>query len=149
DVLHAVAVREHVLRDRALGPHGAGEDDPGLALLQDVGGAVADLGLRARVGGDVEAERLGVVEGGLPRVPHVVLDVVDAHERHVVVLRGLLGSLLEILGHRGPSSRVELDYTQARTWKTIRFSDPAGAAAQMETRERAAPALTLSGSYAY
>ena len=84
--LDAVAVR----RARSARPRGR----RGSALVstrrispwrEDVGGAVADARLRARVGMPREAERVLEVVRGLLRVPDPELDVVPALERHRVV----------------------------------------------------------------
>src|SRR6185436_7152925 len=56
------------------------------ALLEDVRDAVARAGLEPGVGDLAEAERVDVVEGRLERIADVELDVVDAVERHEVLL---------------------------------------------------------------
>jgi hypothetical protein len=66
---------------------GRGEEDADSALLHQVARSVAHPGLETRVGGLAEAERVGEEVGGLYAVPHVELDVIDAEQRHLVVLR--------------------------------------------------------------
>ena len=74
----AVAVR-HANRTISLSREAAGQHEPDVALLQDVGGPVADAGLgrRRRAG---EAERLLVVVGGLLGVADPELKVVPPVE---------------------------------------------------------------------
>jgi hypothetical protein len=86
DAPHAVAVLVRVARDLAVGAHPAGEHVADVVLLGDPCGTVADLGLRSRIGGDPEPERLRVVVRGLAGVPHPELDVVDPQEGEEVVL---------------------------------------------------------------
>jgi len=88
--------------------HRAREHEPDPALLEDVRGAVARAGLEAGVGDLAEAEGVHVVVGGLERVADVELDVVDAVERHEVVLRLAAGGGGggRLLGHGGVSSCV-------------------------------------------
>ena len=64
----------------------AREDEADAALLQDVGDVVAGPGLQALVGDVPEAERVGVEVRRLERVAHPQLHVVDAVQRHLVVL---------------------------------------------------------------
>ena len=77
--------------DLVVGRQRAGEHEPDAALLEHVRGAVAHAGLQPRVGDLLEAERVHVEVGGLDRVAHVELDVVDAVQRHEVVGAGGLG----------------------------------------------------------
>ena len=62
----------------------ARDDEPDLVLLEHVARAVAHAGLRPRVRGAVEAERVLVVERRLLRVADPQLDVIPAVERHEV-----------------------------------------------------------------
>ena len=89
DVLHAVAVARVVLRDVALLADGGRHDEPDVALLEHVRGAVAHARLRPCVRGAREAERVLVEVGRLLRVADPELDVVPAAERH------------EVFGHAG------------------------------------------------
>ena len=76
-----------VVRGDVVAPHErAREDEPDAALLEHVRDAVAAAGLEPRVGGLGEAEGVDEVEGRLRGVPHVHLHVVDAVDRHPVVL---------------------------------------------------------------
>ena len=111
DDLDAVAVLVLVGGDRRAGVQRAGEDQADAALLEHVGDLVARAGLQAAVGDALEAEGVRVVVGRLERVPHVQLDVVDAVERHEVVIgdrreAGRGGNLLSqssaLLGRLGP-----------------------------------------------
>src|SRR5205823_591265 len=91
---------------------------PGLPLLDHPRGPVAELRLRSRVRGHPEPERLRVVEGRLPSIAHVVLHVVDAHERHEV-LGGRLLRLIQVLCHRHPPDG-RLDRIYPRRFGPIR-----------------------------
>jgi hypothetical protein len=69
-----------VAGDVGVGTQGGGEDEANLALLQDVGGAVAAAGFGAGVGDQLHAEGGAVEVGGLAGVADVELDVVGAVE---------------------------------------------------------------------
>ena len=84
DVLDAVAVLEHMLRDLVVAVESGGEDEADVALLDHVGRAVADAGLGPRVRGQVEAERVLVEVGGLLGVADPELEVIPALDRHEV-----------------------------------------------------------------
>ena len=75
DVLDAVAVHVCVPRDLVVGPESARDDEARVALLEDVGRAVAHPRLGACVRGRVEAERALVEVGRLLGVPHPELEV--------------------------------------------------------------------------
>ena len=60
------------------------EHEADLALLQQIAGPVADAGLGAAVGDQLEAERRPVVVAGLLGVADVELDVVGAVDREGV-----------------------------------------------------------------
>ena len=119
-VLHPIPVLAHVFGDHPLRAHRPGEHVAGLALFDHPRGAVAQLRLWTGVRGDVEAERLRVVEGGLSRVAHVVLDMVDPDERHEVLVRVRGGPARRLIrggdglihGHRRSLCRGRLDYTR-------------------------------------
>ena len=66
-----------VLRDRTLGAERGREHESDLALLEQVGRAVADLGFETGVPRDGETERVHVVERGLAGVPDPELDMVQ------------------------------------------------------------------------
>ena len=103
-VLHAVAVLEGVLGDGRPRAHRAGEHVAGVVLFDDVAGAIPDRRLGAAVRGDVEPERLRVVEGRLLGVADVELHVVDAEQRHQIFATLLVG-VPELLRHvRLPSA---------------------------------------------
>ena len=88
DVADAVAVLREVPRDLVLLAQRARDDEADVALLEDVGGAVAHSRLRARVRGAREAHRVLVEVGGLLCVPDPELDVIPAVERHEVFGHG-------------------------------------------------------------
>ncbi len=83
-VLHAVAVRAGEARDLAVAAQAARQDETDVALLQQIGGPVADTCLGSGVGRLRKAERSLVVVGGLLRVADVQLEVVPAVDRHEV-----------------------------------------------------------------
>src|SRR5919204_6192003 len=85
DVLGGVAVAAGVLRDLAVVPQAAGHDQPDVALLEHVRGAVAHAGLWPPVRGDREPERVLVEVGRLLRVPDPELDMIPPLQRHEVV----------------------------------------------------------------
>ena len=86
DVADAVAVLVRVPRHEGVRRHRPREHVPGIALLAQPGRPVAYARLGPGVCRDMEAERLRVVVGGLPGVPHEVLHVVDRLDGHGVVL---------------------------------------------------------------
>jgi hypothetical protein len=111
DHAYPVAVLVLMGGDRGIGVQRAGQHEADAPLLQDVGDLVARAGLQAAVGDAPEAERVRVVVRGLQRVAHVELNVVNAVERHVVVIwdrrgdgrrRGLLGHAPSSSFVRGP-----------------------------------------------
>ena len=91
DRAHPVAMGGDVAGDLARAEQWGGEDEADPALLEHVGGAVANAGLESRVGGPAKAERVREPVGGLGRVADVELDVVDAQQGHLVG-RGNRGS---------------------------------------------------------
>jgi len=90
DDLHAVAVGAVVLGDVAARAHRAGQHEPDAPLLQDVGGEVAQPGLKAGIGDLGEAECVCEDVGGLGGVADPQLEVVDAVQGHVVAWRDLI-----------------------------------------------------------
>ena len=84
DVAHAVAVARVVLRDLVLLAERARDDEADVALLEHVGGAVADSRLGAGVRRPREAHRLLVEVRSLLCVADPELDVVPAEQRHEV-----------------------------------------------------------------
>jgi len=80
DGTDAVAVGVDVAGDVGVGPECGGEDEADLALLEDVGGAIALAGLRAGVGHQGHAEGGAVEVGSLTGVADVELDVVGTLE---------------------------------------------------------------------
>ena len=84
DVAGAVAVTARELRHLAIGAQAARQDEADVALLDDVGGAVADARLRPRIGRTREPERVLVEVRRLLRVPDPELDVIPSQERHEV-----------------------------------------------------------------
>ena len=93
DGADAVAMEAEMIGDVALGLQRRGEHQANLALLEDVAGPVANAGLGAGIGDDVETEGLAVVVRGLARVADPQLHVVGALEhRH-----GYLGDLNHVV----------------------------------------------------
>ena len=84
DVLHPVAVAGVVPGDLVILAERGREDKPDLALLEDIGGAVADAGLRPCVGRPGEPEGVLVEVRGLLRVADPQLDVIPPVERHEI-----------------------------------------------------------------
>ena len=82
-------------------PERAREHEADLALLEHVARAVANAGLRARVGDAVEAERVLVVVRRLLRVADPQLDVVPAVQRHEVLAHAARSVLRGRPGHVG------------------------------------------------
>jgi hypothetical protein len=97
---YPIAVALVVLADLVVTAERAGQDQTDAALLEHVRDAIAAARLQTAVSGLREPECAGVVIGGLGRVAHVQLEVVDAVNRHHVVGgRGRTRSLLS--GHMG------------------------------------------------
>jgi hypothetical protein len=86
DVLDAVAVQALVARDLVVAAKRAREDEADVPLLDDVGRAVADARLGARVRGLAKAEAALVEVRRLLRVAHPELEVVPVDKRHEVLL---------------------------------------------------------------
>ena len=84
DVLHTVAVQTREVADLVAAPQRARDDEADLVLLEDVARAIAHTGLRPRVRGAPEAERVLVVVRRLLRVPDPQLDVVPPVEGHEI-----------------------------------------------------------------
>ena len=84
-VLHPVAMLQDMGRDLALRVQRRGQHQPYLALLQNVGGAVALPGFRAGIGNQLVAKGKPVVVRGLPRVANVELDIIRAVQRQKVL----------------------------------------------------------------
>jgi len=80
NVPHTVAMALHVFGRRVLGRQRGGQDEPDLALGEQVGRLIAEAGLEARVGSLREPVRLPVEVRGLPGVADPELHVVDALE---------------------------------------------------------------------
>jgi hypothetical protein len=76
----AVAVGVDVAGDVRVGAQGCGEDEPDLALLEDIRGAVTMASLWASIGDERHPERGPVEVGRLTGVAYVELDVVGAFE---------------------------------------------------------------------
>ena len=85
DVAHAVSLRRRPLADLAVRAQTAREDEADIALLEDVGGAVAHARLGPCIRGAGEAVRRLVEERGLLRVPDPDLEVVPTVDRHEIV----------------------------------------------------------------
>ncbi len=106
DVAHAVAVPRLVARDLVVLVQRRREDEADVALLEHVGRAVADAGLRPRVRRARESHRVLVEVRGLLGVPDPELEVVPAEHGH------------EIVGHSRimtrPSARPTADAGSAR-----------------------------------
>src|SRR6266567_7482454 len=84
DVAGAVAVTAGKLRHLAVGAQAARQDEADVALLDHVGGAVADARLRPRIGRAREPERVLVEVRRLLGVPDPQLDVIPTLKRHEV-----------------------------------------------------------------
>ncbi len=67
------------------------QHQPHLALLQNIGGAVALPGLRAGIGNQLVAKGEPVVVRGLPRIADIKLDIIRAVQRQEILLRLSLG----------------------------------------------------------
>ena len=92
DVLHAVSVLRHVLRDLALVAERGGEDEADVVLHHHEAGPIANARLEARVGHRREAPERAVVVRRLLRVADPELNVVDALERQEILrLRRRIG----------------------------------------------------------
>ncbi len=75
-----------VAGDLGVGAERGGEHEADFALLQDVGGAVAEAGFGAGVGDELHAEGGAVEVGGLAGVADVELDVVGAFEGEEILM---------------------------------------------------------------
>jgi len=86
-----------MIGDWVLRPHGAGDDEPDIALLEHVGGGITGAGLGTPIPDDAEAElgteKLSRLEG----VADPPLQMGEADEREVVLLGHLLRSVEDIL----------------------------------------------------
>src|SRR5438128_2467972 len=78
DVMHSVAMAEHMVGNRVIGNQGGGQDQPDLTLLQDIARPVAGPGFRASIGNPAESEPGFVEDRGLFGVPDVELDEIGA-----------------------------------------------------------------------
>ena len=88
DDFHAIAMAMNVIGNRPLGAKRRGEHKADLALLHNVGGAVALAGFRARIGHQRHAECGAIEVRSLARVAHVELNVVGAFERQKIAVAG-------------------------------------------------------------
>jgi hypothetical protein len=89
-VLHAIAVLVNVLRDRRLRTQCRRQNEPDLALLEEITRPVSHAGLGPTVGDELKAERAAIEMTRLLRVADVELDIVGSVDRKRVV-RGLSG----------------------------------------------------------
>ena len=88
DVMDAVAMSPHVLRDVAVGPERGGEHEADLLLNEQVAGAAAHARFRALVAGQLIAERALIIVRRLLRVSDVELDVVRTVDRKGIMRLG-------------------------------------------------------------
>ena len=86
DVLRRIAMLGREAADVAVGADAAREHEPDVALLEHIGGAVADARLGAGVRDPLEAEGVLVPVGRLLGVADPQLEVVPALQGHEVAL---------------------------------------------------------------
>ena len=84
DRLDAVAVPHQALGVGVIAAERRGEHERDVPLAEHVTRLVPHAGLEPRVGDHLEAERVAIEVGGLPRIAHEHPHVVDALERHCV-----------------------------------------------------------------
>jgi hypothetical protein len=84
DIADAVAVARAVAGDLVILAERRRQDEADLALLQDIGGAVAEPGLGPCISRAREAEHALVEVRRLLRVPDPEFDVVPTEQRHEV-----------------------------------------------------------------
>jgi hypothetical protein len=87
-VADAITVGADMFRDVPVGTKRGGQHETDFALLQDVGGAIADAGFRTRIGDKLVAKSQPVEISRLAGIAHPEFNVVGAVERQKILLCG-------------------------------------------------------------